>query len=147
MDDIRSSYSGLKKKIKHKLTGAKHKPGGKGVDTGGERGDSPGSLLRSEPRIIAGGGHSGEEDRTKVDGRRVRSTNRPPQSDEPESVPARGSDKDQGGVSQVYSYLRADAVGGGLGREWGDADGKKIEQVHPSPSTPWIPRGGEPDRV
>ena len=124
MDDIRSSYSGLKKKIKHKLTGAKHKPGGEGVDTGGERGDSPGSLLRSEPRIIVGGGHSGEEDRTKVDGRRVRSTNRPPQSDEPESVPARG-----------------------LGREWGDADGKKIEQVHPSPSAPWIPRGGEPDRV
>jgi len=59
MDDIRDSYSKLKKKFKHKLTGSgKPKPDRTGSDSHGERVGSSGSLLRPGPRVVAGGGHN-----------------------------------------------------------------------------------------
>ena len=52
--DIREPFSKLKKRIKHRLTGSKHKPGKIGVDAGGEEVGTPGSLLQPEPHFVAG---------------------------------------------------------------------------------------------
>ena len=59
--DVRESFSRLKKKVKHRLTGSKHKSGKTGGDTCGERVDATGSLLRPEHRVVTGGGHSDVE--------------------------------------------------------------------------------------
>ena len=46
--------SKLKKKLKPRLPGSKHKPIKTGTDAGGERVDPTGSLPRPEPHVVAG---------------------------------------------------------------------------------------------
>jgi hypothetical protein len=146
--DVREPFSRLKKKIKHRLTGSKHKPGGTQTGADGERLDATGSFSRPEPHVVVGGGHDQEGSGANVVGGHVFSTNQPPQPDEPEPVPAPGSgddqeegeaDVDEGKDGQRYS------AGSGLGQEGDGADEEKVEQVHPSPSTPPLVRGGKPD--
>jgi len=141
MDDIRESLSRLKGKLKHPLRRSKRRTE---ADARGERADSPSSLPRPEPHVVAGGGH----DRgANTDGRQVSPTDRPPQPDEPGPVPGRDregreGDTDGGEPSQRYSHLHPDveaAVGSGRDEE--------VEQVHPSPSVPSIPHSGELDRT
>ena len=140
MDDIRDSFSKMKKDLKHRLKGRKYKPDRTGVNAAGETVDSSDSLLRPDSRILARG-DDGEGSRTSTEGQQVRSRDRSPQ---PEPMPAGGSGND-GGVdgketSQRHSGLDPEvevAVGSGPGRE--------VERAHPSPSTPSIPPTGEPD--
>jgi len=144
MDDMRNSFSRMKKKIKHRLVESKRKSDRAGSDASGERADSSGPLPRQEPRVAVGGGHDRGGNGTDADGRQVRSTDRAP-----ESVPAGGSDNDQERgqadvdgreVSQRSSRLDPDvAVGIGCSRE--------VEEVRPSPSTPPIPHSGRPDSM
>jgi len=127
MDDIRASLSRTKKKFKQRLTGKKRKPDGTGDDPGGEMTDSAPSL--PQPELF--------------------STDRPPQPDGPESVPARGSDNcqergeidiDGGEASQMDSRSRSDVeVAVGSGRS-GEPEG-----VYPPPSSPSVSHGAEPD--
>lgn len=150
---LRDSYSRLKKKLKHPLTTTRRNPGTAGTDSG-EGLDLTSSLPQSGSHIVAGSGHDEE-----ADGRRVYSTDRPPQSDQPGPVPARGSENDQGGgevevdgrgVGQKGSHSHSDvevAVEGGPGREGIDANGETVERVHPPPSTPSIPHSGGPDSM
>ena len=160
--DMRDSFSKLKKKLKHPLTGRKNKPSGTGVDTGEERLDPAGSLPRSGPHVVAGGGPNRDEDGAKADRWQVRPTDllsQFPQPDQSEPVPARGSENYQeggeegvggGGVSQDHSHPQPGAevvVGGGPSRGGNDTDGEKTEWVYPSPSTPSIQRSGKPDGV
>ena len=119
MDDIRESFSNLKKGFKQRLRGRKHEPDGTGVDPTEKSVDSSGSLLRPESRI-ATSGDDGEGRGTGTDGRQVRSRDRSPQ---PGPVSAGGRVE----------------VGADSGR------GREVEQVYPSPSTPSIPPSGEPD--
>ena len=145
MDDIRESFSNLKKGFKQRLSGRKHKPGRTGVGPTEESVDSSGSLLRPESRIVAGG-DDGKGRGTSTDGRQVRSRDRSPQ---PEPVPASGYNDDRqrgkagvdgGEASQRHSRLDPDievAAGSGPSRE--------VEQVYPPPSTPSIPPSGKPD--
>lgn len=144
MDDIRGSFSRMKKDIKHRLQGRKHKPDRTGIDTAGETVGSSGSLLRPESRIGVGG-DDGEGRRTSTDGLRARLRNRSPH---PDPIPAGGSDNDQqrgkagvGGreVSKRNSHPELDievVVDNGPSRE--------VEQVHPSPFPP-VPPSGEHD--
>lgn len=127
--DIRNSFSRLKKKLKHPLTGSGRKSGRTLADVGG-----------------------GNE--TNTGGHQVNSTDRPV---EPESEPAHGTDEVQeggvansdGGVDQRYSYLRSDVVvtvGSERGREGGVGDGEKTKQeVYLSPSAPSISTSEGPD--
>jgi hypothetical protein len=139
--DIRESFSGLKKKLKHRLTASKRKPDRTGADADGERVDSTDSFLWPEPHVVAGGGH--EREGNGANAGQVRSTGRPPQPGEPEPVPGRGTETDQeGGEADVEV-----TVGSGYSREEDDTNGEKVERVYPSPSTPPIPRGGTPDSM
>jgi len=149
MDNIRGSLSKMKKKFKQRLTGRKRKPDGTGANSGEETPDSASSLPQPEHHVIADESHHREWNRAGATGERASSTDRPPQSDGPESVPVRGNDNrqegggadvDGGEASQKDSHLRPDvevAVGSGRSRE--------LEAVHPSPSTPSISHGAEPD--
>jgi hypothetical protein len=55
--DIREPFSRLKKKIKHRIAGSKHKSDRTEVDAGGERADATGSLPRPEPHVVMSSGH------------------------------------------------------------------------------------------
>ena len=135
MDDIRSSFSKLKKDVKYRLRGKKHAPDKVGADIAGEPVDSPSSLLQPEPHLTASGtGDSGGGSGTSTDVRQARSRDPSPQ---PKPIPAGGGNEDtqKGGadvdekeVSQGHSGLdpdTRDAVGGG-----------PDQGVHSSPSPP-----------
>jgi len=115
---MRASFSRLKKKLKHGLTGSKRKPDR-------TEADAPGS---------------------NVDGRQARPTDRAPQpesmptggSDNNKQRRVAGVDERE--VSQRSSRLDPDVEIVVGSRRSGEAEG-----VHPPPSTPPIPRGGKPD--
>ena len=154
---IRDSFSRLKKKLKHPLTGKKRKSDKTGADAGGEWVDSASSLSRLEPPVVAGGSHAREDNGANADERQVSSTDQTPQPDEPESVPARGSKGDQEGgdvdfdrreLSQVHPHPHSDVeveVGSGPNGEGDGVDGEKVEQVDPSPSAFPTSHDGESD--
>jgi len=149
MGNIQSSLSKTKKKVKQRLPGRKRKPDGTGSDPGEGRADSTSSLPRPEPHVVAGESRNREQDGADAAGEPVSSKDPPPHPDGPGSVPARGDDNSQEGgeadvdggeTSQRESHPHLDAeivVGSGRSEE--------LEGVHPSPSTPSIPRGGTPD--
>ena len=120
MDDIRDSFSRGKKKIKHRLTGRKRKPDGKGPDTRGERVDPSDSLPRPEPHVVTGGGQDRGGNETNADGQQAHSTD----------LGRREIDIGGGGSSKRLSDVES-AMESGRGRE--------VERLHPSPSTPQIP--------
>ena len=55
MDDIRDSFSRLKKGVKHRLTGSKRKADKTRAGGHGERANSSASLPRPGPHVVAGG--------------------------------------------------------------------------------------------
>ena len=140
---IRDSFSRLKKKLKHPLTGIKRKSDKTGADSGGERVDSASSLSQLEPSVVTGGSHAKEDRGANADERQVGSTDQPP-----ESVQTRGSEGDQegGGVdldrreaSQAHPHPHFDVevgVGSGPSRKGDGVDGEKVEQVHQE--TSWL---------
>jgi len=133
MDDIRGSFSKMKKKLKHRLAGGKHKPEGTGTNPDVETADSTSSLPQPELHIVADESHDQEGDRADTAGERVFSTDQPLQPAEPESVPAREDDNGQGGeVADVEVTVESGRSG-------------EPEGVHPSPSTPSISHGGKLD--
>jgi len=139
MDDIRDSFSGLKKKIKRGLTGTRRKPDRTGAGARRERVDPTGA---------AGRGHDQGGNGTNADGQQAHPTDRAPL---PESVPAGGSDNyQQRGeadiygrqVTQRYSRLDPDAE---VAVTVGSRHSGEAERVYPPPSTPSIPYSGEPN--
>jgi hypothetical protein len=146
--DIQKPFSKLKKKIKHRLAGSKHKQGRTGADTGGEIVDGTGSVPQPEPHVLVGGGNDQEEGGSSAVGERVFSTNGPSQPDKPEPVPTRGTENDQaGGEADVDGREGGQrySVGSGVIRGEGGADGGTVEQVHPPPPTPLLAHGGRTD--
>lgn len=139
--EFRDSFSKLKKKVKHRLTGNKPKPSETGTDVGGERVDSS-SRPRSEPHVVAGGSNDKDGKGPNVDGGQVLSTI---QSDDPSSMPERASAKNQerrgvgvdgGEFEQTHSHLDSDVeVAEGSGPAEGKGiDMERVEQLDPSPS-------------
>jgi len=151
MADIRGSFSKMKKKVKYRLglIGRKRKPDGAGANPGEEGAGSTSLLPQPEPHVVVGESYDREGDKADAAGQPVFSTDQPPQPDAPLSVPARGSDNDQGGgeadvdggeASQRHSYPRPD-VEVAVGSEHSE----ELEGVYPSPSTPSISHDGKPD--
>ena len=151
---FRDSFSRLKKKVKHQLTGRKSKRNETGADVGL---DSTGSLSGAEPHVVAGGSHDKEGEGVNADGGQVISTARP-QPDEPGSGSGRGSGNDQGRkgadidgreAKETHSHLHSVDVGAVEGSgpaEGRDIDGENVERpVYPSPSTALVPHDGKPD--
>jgi hypothetical protein len=68
MDDLRESFSGMKKDIKHRLTGSKRKADRTWADGRGERADSSGSLQQPSPDVVTGGGRGREGSGSNTDG-------------------------------------------------------------------------------
>jgi len=132
MDDIRDSFSRMKKKFKYKLTGSKRKPDRTGPDARGEKTGSTGSLPRLEPRVVANGSHDRGGDGANTDGRQAYSTD----------LGCREVDIGGGGFSQRHSYLHADAETAMENRRSGE-----VERVYPSTFTPSIPSSGKPGGV
>ena len=89
MDDVRSSFSKLKKDVKYRLRGKKHTPDNVGAGTAGERVDSSSSLLRPEPHLTASG-DSGGGRRTSTDVRQAGSRDPSPQ---PKPIPTGGGNE------------------------------------------------------
>ena len=145
MDDIRDSFSRLKKNIKHRLRGKKQKTDRTGVNAAGETVNSSGSLLRPESRIAASG-DDGEGSRISTDKRQVRPGGRSPQ---PEPMPAGRSDHDQQRMETDVDEKEAGQKHPGLDPDvevaTGSGPSREVEQAHPSPSDPSIPPGGKPD--
>jgi hypothetical protein len=59
--DVREPFSRLKKKIKHRLTGSKHKSDRTEADARGGKADATGSLPRPESHVVTGSGHTDAE--------------------------------------------------------------------------------------
>ena len=156
--EFRDSFSRLKKKVKHQLTGSKPKPEKTGADVGGSRLDPTGSHLGSEPHFVASGGHDQEGRGANVDEGQITSTIQLPQPDEPNSVPTPGSandeergeaDVDGRGIEQTHSQSLSLDVGVTVGSEPSegkDIDGEKVERVDPSPPTASM-YGDKPDSM
>ena len=152
--EFRDSFSKLKKKVKHRLTGSKPKSNSTRADVGGENVESTGSRLESGPRVVAGGGHNQEGKEPSTDGGQVLSPIRLPPPDEPGPAPAcgsvndqerRGADIDRREVEQTHSHLHSVDVEVTEGRgpvEGKDNDREKVEQL--DPSSP-ILQEGKPD--
>jgi len=136
--DRQNPFSGLKKRIKHRLGKNKRNPNVIGANTGGERTDSTSSLPQpAEPHVVAAESH----DQVNTVGKQVFSTDRP-QPDESESAPTHGSGNDQEAeISQNHPPLPSDSeigVGSGSSRE--------VERLSPSVLAPPLGLdGGGPD--
>jgi len=150
MDDIRGSFSKMKKKAKHRLglTGKKAKPDGTAANPGGEGADSTSSLPQPESHVVVGESYDGEGDRADAAGEPVFPAG-PPQPDGPGSVPAHGvdngqeggeTDVDGGEASQMDLHPHPDVEVAVGSEHSGEPEG-----VYPSPPTPSISHDGKPD--
>ena len=142
--------SKLKKKVKRRLAGSKHRPDRTGTDAGGERVDASGSLPQPRPHVIASGDHNQEGGEANAVGEQVLPSNRPSRLSKPEPMPGGESENNQeegeadvDGREDNQNYL----MGSGPGKEGSGADGGTVEQVYPSPSATSIPHSGNPDSV
>ena len=154
--EFRDSFSRLKKKVKHRLTGSKPKPKKTGADVGEERVDLMGSRPGSESRVVVGGGHDQEGKEANLGESQVLSKIRL-QQDEPGSVLACGSiggqerreaDADGGEAEQTHSHLHLVDVEGAERSgpaEGKDIDREKVGQFDPSSSTTSTPHHGKSD--
>ena len=142
MDDMRSSFSRLKKDIKHRFRGKKPAPDKAAADTAGVRADSSGSPLRPDSRATASG-HEEEGNRTSTDVLQALSRDQSPQ---PQPIPAdEGNDDPQRGETD-FDGREASKRHSGLESNVGVAVGSGPDQrVHPSPSSPSLPHKAEPD--
>ena len=126
MDDIRNSFSRLKKDLKHRFRGEKHAPDRMRADAAGETTSSPVSLLRPDPRVITsshneGGGISADPSQTHSGDRSPRPEPMP--ADEGRNHPqGREVDIKETEVGRCHSRLDPDAevaVGDGSSRKIG----------------------------
>ena len=122
MEDIRKSFSNMKKDFKHRLRGKKRAPDRAGADTAGERVSSPASLLPPDSRVAASG-HNEEGTGISEDTSLVRSRDPSPMpADEgrrSDSQRKEGDvDKKEGGQRDSRPDLDVEVTAGsGPGRE------------------------------
>ena len=116
MDNIRQSFSKLKKDFEHRVRGKKRGAGRAGADAAGEAAGSSLSLTRPDSRATASG-LDGEGGRISTDALQAHSRDRPTQpkptqADEGRDNPqGREADVDEKGASQSHLRLASDVVG------------------------------------
>ena len=137
MDDIRNSFSSLKKDLKRRLGGKKHAPGRVTADAAGGRVSSSASPLRPDPRVAASG-HDEEDE----EGRRISTNVSQAHSRDPSPMPADEGRRDD-------SQRKEEDVGekglDGVKIAAGGGPGQDVKQVSSPPSVTSIPRKQEPD--
>ena len=137
---FRKSLSKAREKVKHGLARIERKLDRIESDTVGERAGSTISLPRPEPQVVVGG----------------RPVDQPLHPDGSGSMSVRGgegdkegkADVDGGEANQKDSRQQPEvevAAGTEPSREGNDADGGKVGQIYPSPSTTSIPHIGGSD--
>ena len=145
MDDIRKSFSKLKKDFKHRVGGKKQAPDRAGANTAGEGVGSSASFLQPNLRTAVGG-HDGGGSRISADVPRVHSRDPSPH---PEPVPAdegclddsrREVDVDGKEVTRKYSNLDPGVQGIA-----GEVPGQEIKRATFPPSPAPISLKQEPD--
>jgi len=133
--DIQNPFSGLKKRIKHRLGKSKRNPDGIGANTSGERADSTTSLPQPvEPHFVAGESH----DQVNTVEEKGFSTDQP-QPEDPESAPTHGSKNDQEPeISQSHPPLHPDSE---IGVESGSS--REVNPLSPPVLAPPLSLDGE----
>lgn len=139
MDGVRSSFSRLKKDIKHRMRGRKGKPDRTGADT-------TGGGVSSDPDAVVGG-RDGEGSGTNTAGGQVHSRDQSqlepiPAGENDDGRQKREAEVDEKGTGRRDLRLDSNvkvAVGSGPSRE--------VERVYPPPSgaIPPIPNSEEPN--
>jgi len=150
---LRRGFSGLKKKLKHRLAGGRHEPGGIGAEASGESVDSIGSFpqpIGPEHHVIG----KGEYDRPQsgkmadADKERVDSTDPALRSDDYGLAPVSEGQHDGkgveaaiegGGISEGELYLGSGVkhmIKSGPSQGGNSAGREKASRVDPLPSTP-----------
>jgi len=149
MGYLRDLLSKIKRKLKHLLTGRKREQDGTGANHGVERPDSTILPPQPGPHAVAGESYREEGDKANAAGEPVSSAGQSPQPDGPESVSVHGSDSGQEGgetdveggeASRTDSHPHPDVE-----VTVGSEHSGKLEDVHPSQSTPSISHDGKPD--
>ena len=140
----RSPLSGLKKRLKRRLTGSRDDPQRKGADGDGEGVSSGGSLLQPGSYVVANSGC--DSPRSGNEGGRGRgradSMDLPPHSDSPGFVPVSDKGYDNGEEANRRDLYLCSGVGGVMGsgpsQEGSVVDREKLDQVDPPKSSPSI---------
>ena len=148
MDDIRKSFSNLKKDFKHRLRGKKHAPDRAATNTTGERVSSSASLLRPDSRVAVSG-HDGEGSRVNADVSQVHSGNPSPH---PVPVPVdegRLDDpqREQVDVGEKEASRRHSSLGTGVGDAAETIPSQEIKRTSSLPSVTPIPPKQDPDSM
>jgi len=145
MDDMRDSLSKMKKRVKQRLTGRKRKPDETGANPSGGAADSTTSLPPPDPQVVADESLDRGGDGPNASEEQPFSTDRPLQPGGPESGPAPGSDKDQGGEETGVDVGRANQRYSHPHPDVGSERSGKPEGACPSPPVPPVSHGAEPD--
>ena len=148
MDDIRKSFSNLKKDFKHRLRGKKHAPDRAETNIAGERVSSSASLLRPDSRVAVSG-HDGEGGRINADVSQVHLGDPSPH---PEPVPADEDrldhpQREEVDVDEKEVTRRHSSLDPGVKDAAGSSPGRKIKRTSSLPSVTSIPPKQEPDRT
>ena len=146
MDDIRKSFSNLKKDFKHRLRGKKRAPDRAETNTTGERVGSSASFLRPDSRVAVGG-HDGEESRITADVSQVHSGD---PSSHPEPVPTDESrlgdpQREEVDVGEKEVSRRHSNPGPGAGGAVESNPSREIKRTSSLPSVAPIPPKQELD--
>ena len=140
MDDIRESFSKLKKDFKHRLGGKKRALGGDGASSAGERVSTSASLSRPDSHVAASG-HNEEGTRISADISQVRSR-------APSPMPAdegRRNDpqRKEAGVDQKEGGQRESRLDSNIEVAAGSGPSREDERAYPPVTL--IPCDQEPD--
>ena len=146
MDDIRKSFSKMKKGFKYRVGGKKRAPDRAGDNSAGERASSSVLLQRPDPRIVVSG-HDGEGSKTNANVSQPRSRDPSPR---PEPVPAdegrlddpQKKDVEVGPKEAGRGRSSLDADVGGVA---GSSPGQEAERTSSPPPVTLIPSKQEPD--
>ena len=146
MDDIRESFSKLKKGLKHRVGGKKRAPDRAGDSTAGERVSSSVSLQRPDPRTAVSG-HDGEGGATNANVSQARSRDPSPR---PEPVPADegrldNPQKKEVDVGEKEASRRRSSLDADVEGTAGSNPGQEVERASSPPPVTSIPRKQEHD--
>jgi hypothetical protein len=144
---FRESFSKLKKDVKRRLKGKRHKSDRSGTDTGGESVDSTRSPSRSGLQVVGGSGR--DQGGSNTVGGRAHSTDGPRQPDQPETMPVVESEQARGERETGVDGRKVNPIHPNLDPDVeavaGSGHGGEVEPAYPSLSATSIPRGVKPD--
>ena len=146
MDDIRESFSKMKKGFKHRVGGKKRAPDRAGGNSAGERASPSVSLQQPDPRIVVSG-HYGERSRTDANVSQARSRDPSPCPDPVPADEGRLDDpqKREADVCEKEPSRRRSSPDADVEGTAGSNPGQEVERASSPPPVTSIPRKQEPN--